>query len=170
MVPRRAAGALQHGLQQHVAAGDAVLACGVWLMPSTHGMKIIAAGTRAARWQASCPAPETISRQESPWAAAARRTAATQPRSKRSGDWCQISSRCNSRPPAAQIAAASASRAAFMAASRSSSGWRRSTLNATRPGIVLRELGCTASDPTVAHAPGRWAWPIRYQIPVLIVR
>src|SRR5206468_12573240 len=34
----------------------------LWLIPSLHGTKIIAAGTTLARLQASCPAPEVMRR------------------------------------------------------------------------------------------------------------
>ena len=39
-----------------------------------------------------------------------------------------------------------------MAVSVASSGWRKSTVKNTRPGIVLRELGLTWIKPTVAQA------------------
>ena len=130
-------------------------------MPPAQGMKIIAVGTRSARWQASCPAPDTICMASHPTVAAARRTASMQPASKRSGDWCQISSSPRCSPAAEQIAAASASRADRMEESLSSSGCRRSTVRLTCPGMVLREFGWTSSWPTVAHAPGRCSRPMR---------
>src|SRR5947209_4549536 len=47
-----------------LAHSGKIVSVSLWLMPSTHGVKIIAVGATRAMLQASCPAPETISRCE----------------------------------------------------------------------------------------------------------
>ena len=59
------------------------------------------------------------------------------------------------------MSANSARNRSFIAARVSSSGWRRSTVKKTLPGIVLREFGLESTKPTVAQALGGKAWPSR---------
>ena len=57
--------------------------------------------------------------------------------------------------PIGAAAAAQACRSSrSITVSTASSGWRKSTVKNTRPGIVLRELGLTWRKPTVAQAEG----------------
>ena len=66
----------------------------------------------------------------------------------------QISSISQARPASTAMASQAARNSAAMALSVPSSGWRRSTVKNTRPGMVLREFGLEFSTPTVATACG----------------
>ncbi len=66
--PSHDLGGLQYGVQQHVGAGlgpfGVMVSSSLWLRPSTQGQKIMAEGTTRFIQQASCPAPEMMSRCE----------------------------------------------------------------------------------------------------------
>ena len=53
---------------------------------------------------------------------------------------------------------------ASIAARVSSTGWRKSTVKKTLPGIVFLEFGETSSMPTVEHAFGWFARPMRFTV------
>ena len=57
-------------------------------------------------------------------------------------------------PETSAIRRASASTASRIAASFAASGERMSTVNTARPGITLREFGCTVAWPTAPTASG----------------
>ena len=133
------------------------LSISLWLMPSSQGTKIMPVGATVQTWQASCPAPETMSRWSYPKSAAASRTASTHRGSNRIGGLSQICSTATSTPARCAMPANESRIPASIAARASASGWRISTENRTCPGMVFREFGLTSSWPTVPTACGAFS-------------
>ena len=126
-------------------------------MPFSQGMKIIAVGTTRAIYAASCPAPETISRWLYSFSAAAVRTASTQAWSNLTAGESQTCSTLISSLSSPAIRSSAALTSVSMAATTSSSGWRRSMVKKTSPGRMLRLFGLTSISPTVETASGGWS-------------
>src|SRR5262245_47198278 len=87
-------------------------------------------------------------------------TAATQLASNFTGGEYQISLKSMVRPLALQASSAATFSSAAILERMVSSGWRKSTVKKTLPGMVFRELGLLVIIPTVAQAKGWFAWPI----------
>ena len=134
-----------------------VSSAGLWLMPSTLGVKTMAVGqTRASIW-ASWPAPDGMRRTDRPWAVATRSTRSTLAASKATG-----SNRANVRvsmvtPSASARTSRWADTSASACCSAPSEVLRRSTVNVARAGTTLTRFGCSSMRPTVATCGG----PIR---------
>src|SRR5262245_15552166 len=88
-------------------------------------------------------------------------TAATQLALNFTGGEYQISLKSSCRPFFAAASSEAALAPAAIFDSTASSGWRRSMVKNTLPGIVLRELGLDWMRPTVAQAKGWFSCPMR---------
>src|SRR5213594_1539036 len=122
----------------------------LWLMPRSHGTKIMPVGQSPAMYFASCVAPETIRICGSPWRAAAAWISSQIRGSNSVGGEFSVSITSTAHPPAcARHTAATSSPRRLRTVP---SGCRKSMVKRTWPGTVFGEFGRTSKRPTVKRA------------------